>query len=275
MEGLVIVRGAGDLATGVIARLYRAGFKVAALEVENPSMIRRTVSLGQCVYEGEYKVEDISSKLLRLDDSVVTKVEDTINSGIVPVIIDPSGQLIDMMKPKVVVDAILAKRNLGTHIGMADVVIGLGPGFVAKEDVHAVVETMRGHDLGRVFYEGSALKDTGIPGLIAGEGINRVVKSPCAGVVKNIKGIGDKVEKGETIMFVDDQPVGATLTGVIRGIIMDGYKVTEKFKIADIDPRESELENCFCISDKARSLGGAVVIAIMSELKKRGELNGF
>lgn len=262
MDGLIVVRGAGDLATGVIARLYRSGLKVVALEVEKPSMIRRTVSLGECVYQGEYEVEGIKSKLVSFDEDVVLNVEKTINLGVIPVVVDPKGEIIELMKPKVVVDAILAKRNLGTRIDMADVVIGLGPGFTAKEDVHAVIETMRGHDLGRVFYEGTAQKDTGIPGLIAGEGINRVVKSPCPGVVKNIKKIGDKVIKDETIMLVGDTPVGATLSGVIRGIIKDGYEVTERFKIADIDPRDVE-KNCYTISDKARSLGGAVLEAIL------------
>ena len=263
MENLVIVRGAGDLATGVIKRLFNSGFKVMALEVEKPSMIRRTVSLAQCVYDGTYKVEGLESVLVKNDEDVRENIEKIINEKKIPVVIDPAGDLIKLLKPKVLVDAILAKKNLGTSMDMADIVIAMGPGFEAQRDVHAVIETMRGHDLGRVIYSGFALKDTGIPGLIAGEGVNRVVKSPCKGIVKTIKNIGDTVAKGEVILKVDETDVEATLTGVIRGMIMDGYKVREGFKIADIDPRDVK-DNCYTISDKARTLGGAVLEAILN-----------
>lgn len=262
MENLIIVRGAGDLATGVIKRLFDSGFKVLALEVEKPSMIRRTVSFGQCVYDGTYKVEGVKSVLVTKDENVICNVEKIIKAKEIPIIIDPKGDMIEVFKPKIVIDAILAKRNLGTTINMADIVIGMGPGFEAKVDVDAVIETMRGHDLGRVIYQGMALKDTGIPGLIASEGVNRVVKSPSKGTVKTIKRIGDNVSKGEVILKVGDKAVLATLTGVLRGLIMDGYEVSEGFKIADIDPRDVK-NNCYTISDKARSLGGAALEAVL------------
>ncbi|MGB3366140.1 MAG: selenium-dependent molybdenum cofactor biosynthesis protein YqeB [Acidaminobacteraceae bacterium] len=262
MNNLVIVRGAGDLATGIIKRLSDSGFKVIALEVEKPSMIRRTVSLAQCVYDGSYSVEGLTSVLINNDCDIVEKVNKTLQDKKIPVIVDPVGEMIKLFKPKVVVDAILAKKNLGTTIDMADVVIGMGPGFEAKVDVDAVVETMRGHDLGRVIYQGSAIKDTGIPGLIAGEGKARVIKSPIKGIVTPLKNIGDNVVKGEIILKVDDVEVEATLTGVLRGMIMDGYKVKEGFKIADIDPREVS-SHCYTVSDKARTLGGAVLEAVL------------
>lgn len=262
MENLVIVRGAGDLATGIIKRLFDSGFNVLALEVDKPSMIRRTVSLAQCVYDGTYTVEDITSVLIANDANVKENVEKVIYEKKIPVIIDPKGDTIKIFKPKVLIDSILAKKNLGTTIDMADIVIGLGPGFEAKNDVHAVIETMRGHDLGRVIYNGSAMKDTGVPGLIAGEGKARVVKSPNKGTVKAISKIGDTVTKGQIILRVDGVGVEATLTGVLRGIIMDGYKVKEGFKIADIDPRDVA-SNCYSVSDKARTLGGAVLEAIL------------
>lgn len=262
MENLIIVRGAGDLATGIIKRLSDSGFKVLALEVEKPSMIRRTVSLAQCVYDGSYTVEGLTSRLIANDENVKANVEKAINDKEIPVIVDPLGDMVKLFKAKVVVDAILAKRNLGTSMDMADIVIGMGPGFEAGHDVHAVIETMRGHDLGRVIYKGTAIKDTGIPGLIAGEGKARVVKSPVKGIVKTIKNIGDNVIKDEVILKVDDLEVKATLNGVLRGVIMDGYKVKEGFKIADIDPRDVS-GHCYTISDKARTLGGAVLEAIL------------
>lgn len=262
MENLIIVRGAGDLATGIIKRLSDSGFKVLALEVERPSMIRRTVSLAQCVYDASYTVEGLTSVLVDNNEDVIENVNKALQDKKVPVIVDPKGEMIKLFKPKVVVDAILAKKNLGTTIDMADIVIGMGPGFEATIDVHAVVETIRGHDLGRVIYKGTAIKDTGIPGLIAGEGKARVVKSPVKGIVTPIKNIGDNVVKGEVILKVDDVEVEATLTGVLRGMIMDGYKVKEGFKIADIDPRDVS-SHCYTVSDKARTLGGAVLEAIL------------
>ncbi len=268
---LVIVRGGGDIATGIIWSLYTSGFKVLVLEVEKPSAIRRSVSFSECVYKNTQTVEGIKSRLVKTKH----EIERCWNNKEIPVVIDSVGNWIKKLSPQIVVDAILAKKNIGTSKNMAEITIGLGPGFIAGKDVDIVIETMRGHNLGRIIFSGEALKNTGVPGEISGISKERVIYSDISGVFNGTREIGDKVKKSEVIGTIGDRPVLAEISGVLRGIIPTGYNVKGKFKIADIDPRESELENCFCISDKARSLGGAVVIAIMSELKKRGELNGF
>lgn len=263
MDNLVIVRGGGDIATGTIYKLYKCGFKVLILEMSNPSAIRRHVAFSEAVYEGMQKVEDVICYLApTLEDARQMLIEDKL-----VILVDPEGESISKFQPIAVVDAILAKKNLGTKRSMAPVVVGVGPGFVAGEDVHAVVETLRGHNLGRVIYNGAAIKNTGTPGTIAGAGKERVIYSPAAGILKNRKRIGDMVKKGEVIAVVENDnenvPVYASLDGLLRGMIRDGYPVSERFKIADIDPRESEYDNCFTISDKARCVAGGVLEAIL------------
>ena len=256
---LVIVRGGGDIATGTIQKLHRAGFPVLVLETAQPSAIRRQVALSEAVYEGIAKVEDISAVLVcNWDDAKLL-----IALGQVPIMVDPHCTVLDQVKPLALVDAILAKRNLGTNRQMAGITVALGPGFTAGEDVDVVIETMRGHDLGRLILTGTALPNTGTPGLIAGAAGERVIHAPSTGVMHNIKTIGDPVRQGEIIARIDDEPVLATLDGIIRGLIRDGFAVTKGLKIADIDPRESELHNCFTISDKARCIGGSVLEAVM------------
>lgn len=254
---LAIVRGAGDLATGVIITLKKAGFRVIATEISKPTVIRRTVAFADAVYKGEMTVEDISA--IRLDD--ISKLEEVLKEGKVPVIIDEDMSLLNTIKPDILVDAILAKKNLGTKIDFAPFTIALGPGFCAGVDVDVVVETKRGHNLGRLIYSGSAEKNTGIPGDIMGFGKERVVKAPRIGIFKGVKKIGDIVKKGEIIAYVDDAPVFATLDGMLRGLLNDGLNVTEGFKIADIDPRGDKAEY-LTVSDKARSLGTHVLLAI-------------
>ncbi|BEP28743.1 selenium-dependent molybdenum cofactor biosynthesis protein YqeB [Helicovermis profundi] len=264
MKNYVVVRGAGDLASGVIYRLSNSGFNVVSLETKKPSVIRRTVSFAQAVYDDEYKVEDKLAVKLDLDDvDFEKKINKLLDEKKIPLVVDPQGKTIEILKPKVVIDAILAKKNLGTNIDMADIVIGLGPGFTAGEDVNAVIETMRGHNVGRVIYSGSALKDTGIPGVIGGVAKERVIKSPCAGEIEHIVKISDLVKKGDPILKVSGEIVYASISGVVRGLINEGYLVTKGFKIADIDPRDVK-DNCFTISDKARSIGGAVLEAILN-----------
>jgi xanthine dehydrogenase accessory factor len=258
-KNIAVVRGGGDIASGTIQKLYNSGFKVLVLEVEKPTAIRRRVCFGEAVYEGQITIEGATAKRISsLNDAV-----EVWRNNKIPVLIDSKGNCIEEIKPEIVVDGILAKRNLGTHMDMADITIALGPGFEAGIDVHAVIETMRGHNLGRIIYHGRAMENTGVPGEIEGFSKERVIYSPANGVIKNIRNIGDIVKSGELLAYVDDFGVRATIDGVLRGIIREGSMVTEGLKIADIDPRLCEQLNCFTISDKARSIGGAVLEAIL------------
>ena len=268
MNELIVVRGGGDLATGTIHRLWSAGFRVLVLEAEHPAAIRRQVSLSEAVYEGKATVEGLTA--VRISD--VSQMEEVWAQGNVPMLVDPLGQCLENVKPAVLVDAIIAKVNVGTTRDMAPATIALGPGFVAGEDVDVVIETSRGHKLGRVIKEGSAKPNTGIPGIIGGYGKERVMHSPAEGVLRNVHAIGDIVQAGAEIAYVETAkgrvPVMATISGIIRGLIRDGYPVTEGFKIADIDPRESELENYWLISDKARCIAGSVLEQVCAAVSK-------
>ena len=272
LKHLIIIRGGGDIASGTIYKLFRCGFPLLVLETGSPACIRRTVSFCEAVTYGETEVEGVTAKLAET-------VEDAYKfyrERKVPVMVDPRGLMIRECRPAVVVDAILAKRNLGTSITDASVVIGLGPGFVAGEDVHAVIETKRGHDLGRVIHEGPAAPNTGIPGMIAGYGAERVIHAPAEGIVHILKDIGELVTAGEEIACIrpempqnsiikDDISVYAPIPGIIRGMIREGFRVTEGLKMADIDPRLSEKDNFRKISDKARCVAGGVLEAILEE----------
>lgn len=265
-DDIIVVRGGGDIASGAIQKLYRSGFKVLVLETETPSAIRRKVAFCEAVYEKEIKIEGIKARLVVNDE----EIQDCWNSDILPVMIDSRGKVIERLKPLAVVDGILAKQNFGTKRSMAPITIALGPGFSAPEDVDIVIETMRGHNLGRIIEEGRASENTGVPGIIAGFGIERVIYSDYSGVITNIEKIGNVVEKGDVIAVVGDNEISASISGVLRGIIRDGYKVKKGLKIADIDPRISEKDNCFTISDKARNIGGAVLESILYLKKKKG-----
>lgn len=256
----LIVRGGGDLASGVIHRLHRCGYQVLVLECEKPSAIRREVSFGEAVYDGISCVEGITGRLIRKIDEY-QKVWD---AGEIPVLVDESGDVAKELKPDAMIDAILAKKNLGTTREMAPLTVALGPGFEAGKDVDFVVETQRGHDLARIISEGPAAPNTGVPGVIAGYGKERVIHAPAAGIMHNRSRIGDIVEKDQIIAMVGETPVRASLTGVLRGIIRDGYKVPEGMKIADIDPRKEQKKNCNTISDKARCIAGSVVEVLMA-----------
>lgn len=307
---LIICRGAGDLATGIIHRLHRAGHRVIALETDYPAAIRRQVSFCEAVYDGSAAVEGVTARLVPaltdtetdaetdaeigteiytetysgLNDTPATHtasekwdrsaIEAVLEAGEVPLLIDPKGESIELLKPDVVIDAIIAKKNLGTTINMAPLVIGVGPGFTAGQDVHLVIESMRGHNLARIITDGMAQPNTGVPGNIAGFTSERVIHAPAAGYIHDVRKIGDIVQKGDEIarIYPDKEsydnalseyvPVNATITGIIRGLIREEYYFREGFKIADIDPRESELTNCFTISDKARSIAGSVLEAV-------------
>ena len=269
MNNLIIVRGGGDLATGTIYKLKKSGFSVLILEAANPSAIRRNVAFCEAVYQGSQTVEDMTCHLA---DSL-DQARHFLRDGKLTVLVDPTGESIGELKPLAVVDAILAKKNLGTNRNMAPVTVALGPGFYAGKDVDAVIETKRGHNLGRVLWTGSAAPNTGIPGIIGGYGKERVIHCPAKGILRNVKRITDTVSKGDIIAVVETEegtvPVEATLDGILRGLIRDGYPVKVGFKMADIDPRAEELGNCFTISDKARCIAGGVLEAI---LQRKGEL---
>lgn len=255
----VIVRGGGDIASGTIQKLYRSGFRVLVLETGKPTAIRRNVAFSEAVYEGETVVEDVKAVLVN-DESQIVKAWE---KGFVPLAVDEKAKFIDIIKPTVVVDAILAKKNLGTNKNMAPITIALGPGFNAGKDVDVVIETMRGHNLGRLIFNGFALENTGVPGKIDGYSKERVIYSNCDGVIKNIKKIGDIVDKEEVIALINGSEVKATIPGLLRGLIRDGMDVYKGLKIADIDPRIKEIENYNSISDKARCIGGGVLEAIL------------
>ena len=259
MHDLIIVRGAGDLATAVIHRLHRAGFPVLALEAAHPAAIRRHVALSEAVYEGAATVEGVTARKIASIDETAS----VLSAGEVPLLVDPQGASIAPLGPAAVIDAILAKRNLGTTMDMAPLTVALGPGFAAGADVHYVIETMRGHDLGRIIGAGCALPNTGVPGRIGGYAAERVLHAEHDGVLYNRRAIGDFVHEGDPIAVIQNGqgefPVPATLTGLIRGLIRDGFPVTKGFKIADIDPRKEEYQNCFTISDKARCIAGSVL----------------
>ena len=263
----VVIRGGGDLATGVAEVLYQSGFKILILDIEKPSSIRRSVCFSEAIYDGVTKVENIICKKVENEN----EIEKCWNEKIIPIMVDEKGEIIKKIKPDVVVDSIIAKKNLGTTKEMAPITIALGDGFEAGKDVDIVVETMRGHNLGRVITSGRAMKNTGIPGEIKGVSKDRVIYSLANGIFSSVKKIGDTVQKDEIIGYVGDVEIRGKISGVLRGIIREGYEVTENMKIGDIDPRIEEKSNCFTISDKARSLGGAVLRAIMFRLKEERE----
>lgn len=266
---LIIVRGAGDLATGTIHRLKKSGFHLLVLETDHPAAIRRQVALSEAVYSGSTCVENVEAVWIES----VEQMRQVWEEGKVPVLVDPKGESIRLLKPKVVVDAILAKKNLGTTRDMAPLTIALGPGFTAGQDVDAVVETKRGHRLGRIIWEGSAIANTGIPGIIGGYGKERVIHAAAAGVFEDVRRIGDIVAEGETIAQIRTAdgtitPVTTQITGILRGLLRSGYPVTPGFKVADVDPRKEELSNCFLISDKARCIAGSVLELVCAQLWK-------
>lgn len=254
---LVVIRGGGDLASGIALRLYRSGMRVVICETAEPTSIRRTVCFSEAVRLGETTVEGVAARLAAEKD-----VPDLLRQGVIPVLIDPEGRCIRSLTPDAVVDAILAKRNLGTHIDMAPIVVAAGPGFTAGEDCHAVVETMRGHYLGRVIYQGSALPNTNIPGLIGGYAGERVLRAPADGVFQGVKQIGSHVEAGEIAGYVAGEPMVCMISGTLRGLLADHVAVKKGMKSGDVDPR-CQPDHCLCASDKALAVGGGVLEAIL------------
>lgn len=255
----VVIRGGGDLATGVASRLHRAGFPVLVTELPAPSLVRRTVSFGEAVFSGGITVEGVTARLVQSLD----EVETILTRDSIPVLIDPAGDAIRPFDPAILIDARMMKHNPDTRLTDAPLVIGLGPGYTAGLDCHVVIETNRGHDLGRAIYTGGAEPDTGEPGVVDGKGQSRVLRAPTSGHVMSLVAIGDQLEPGQPIATISGQTMTAPFTGVLRGLIHERVRVEPGMKIGDLDPR-TRRENCFTISDKSLAIGGGVLEAVMA-----------
>lgn len=259
----ILIKGAGDLATGIAVRLYMGGHTIWMTDTDVPTAVRRTVSFSRCIYEGSAEVEGITSVFARTYEDG-KKAEE---QGYIPVFADSKAAIAAEYIPDVIVDAIIAKQNLGTSINDAGLVIGVGPGFTAGADCHAVIETKRGHSLGRVIRTGSAIPNTGVPGNIGGYTTERIIRAVADGEFRAIMHIGDKAEKGDAVAESGGRLIHTQLTGIIRGMLQDGVFVHKGMKCGDIDPR-CERANCFTVSDKARAVGGGVLEAV-SEYEHR------
>lgn len=258
MDKIILIRGAGDVASGIAHRLFSCGFKVLMLDIKEPLVIRRTVSFADAIFNRISCVEGVEAILC----DNISDIESAFNDDKIAVMIDEKCEIINHLDVDVLIDATLAKRNIGTSIDMAPIVIGVGPGFTAGEDVDAVVETNRGHYLGKLILEGSAMENTGAPGSILGYTVERVINAPAEGRILHTKKIGDIVKKGEIIATIEGVPVRSKLDGALRGLITNGTYVKKGLKIADTDPR-GKVDYCYEISEKARAIGGGVLEGIL------------
>jgi xanthine dehydrogenase accessory factor len=254
----VFIKGAGDLASGIALRLFHAGFTLTMTDIAQPTAVRRSVAFSEAVREGTALIEGVTAVLVQSADEARKVVAD----DHIALFIDPQGAMAQTLAPDALVDAIIAKHNTGTRISDAPVVIGVGPGFTAGLDCHAVIETKRGHTLGRVITEGSAIPNTGVPGDIGGYTVERLLRAPVAGVFEAIAAIGDQVAQGDIVATVSDTPLYAEVGGIVRGLLPSGLLVTKGMKAGDIDPR-CERAHCFTVSDKALSVAGGVLEAIL------------
>ena len=262
---LVLIKGAGDLATGTAVRLARAGFRVVMTDLARPTAVRRTVAFSQCLYDGTAAVEGLTAR--RAESPA--EAETILAAGAIPVLADPAANILKELPFDAVVDAILAKRNLGTRITDAPIVLALGPGFTAGADCHGVIETQRGHDLGRLILSGSAAPNTGVPGNVGGYTVERLIRAPADGAFEPLAAIGDRVEAGAPVARVAGETVRAQISGVVRGMLPAGLAVTRGMKAGDIDPR-CEVRHCFTVSDKARAIGGGVLEGLLYFGRERG-----
>jgi xanthine dehydrogenase accessory factor len=256
---VAIVKGAGDLGSGVAWRLFRIGFRVICIDIPKPTVIRRSVAFGSALYDGRITVDGVQCERIQVADEAFYLW----SRNTLPVLADPDAHIVELLHPEVLVDAVMAKHNTGTRKDMAACVIALGPGFTAGVDCHAVIETQRGHDLGRVIWQGCAAANTGVPGLIGGADTQRVIRAPIAGILYGRRAIGDMLKAGDQIAMVDRTPIIATIDGILRGMLHDTLPVTAGMKIADIDPR-GELRHCYSISDKALAIAGGVLEATLT-----------
>lgn len=256
---LVLIKGAGDLASGVALRLYRSGFPVIMTELARPLTVRRGAAFSEAVFSGQQTVEEVIGRLA--PDTVAAR--QLVEFGIIPVLVDPEAACLSQLQPQVLVDAVMAKRNTGTTLSDAPLVVGLGPGFVAGQDCHAVIETNRGHRLGRVIWQGAAEPDTGVPGEVGGRRGERVLHAPATGLLTSQVEIGDVVSEGQLIARVDGHEIRAACSGILRGLVHPGILVELGMKVGDVDPR-GEPSYCFAVSDKALAIGGGVLEAILA-----------
>ena len=262
---LVLIKGAGDLASGVALRLHRCGFQVVMTEIERPLTVRRSVAFAQAIFDGATHVEEVEARR-----TTPGGISAELSAQRIPILVDGAANVRVDLQPDILVDAIMAKRNLGTQIDDAPLVIALGPDFIAGVDCHAVIETQRGHNLGRVLWQGSAEPDTGRPGRLPGlpQKLDRVLRAPCPGYVHPHHAIGDRIESGSVIATVatpsgKTAPVNAPFTGVLRGLIHESVTVSQAMKIGDLDPR-IDPSYCFTVSDKSMAIAGGVLEAILS-----------
>ncbi len=266
---LILIRGGGDLATGIVYRLWKVGFPVIVLELERPLPVRRRVAVATAILENQITIEDLHAQRAHSLDEAMQMIR----QGIIPVMVAPGLSVLSpqssVLSPQslILIDARMAKRNIDTHIDQADLVIALGPGFTAGVDCHAVIETMRGHRLGRVIWQGRAIPNTGTPGIVAGKGVERVLRAPADGMVTWRMEIGDLVKQNTIIGDVNGSHVFSPFDGVIRGLIAPGMQVSKGLKIGDVDARCNR-NACFTISDKALAVGGGVLEAILTHLNK-------
>ena len=256
---IALVRGGGDVASGVIQKLHRSGFRTLVLEIANPSSIRRTVCFSEAIYSGEITIENMVAVFAENKE----EINQAWSNDKIPVVVDPQCDYIKVFKPLIVVDASIEKKNTGMNRNLAPITIAVGPGFSAGKDVDVVIESNRGHDLGKLIFEGTAEKNTNIPGNIEGYTWERVFYSPCEGVFKTQCDIGDVVKKGQVIATVNGEKIVSKIDGLLRGILRDNTYVTANLKVGDVDPRISQIKNCHTISDKARAIGGGVLEAVL------------
>ena len=267
---IVILRGGGDLASGVALRLHRAGLRVVIAELPQPLAVRRLVSFAEAIYAGETSIEGVPARRVQ-DPTDTLRILQVLAKGAIPVLVDPEAESIRQLHPHVVVDGRMLKRPAELIPTPVKLIIGLGPGFTVGENCHAVVETQRGHLLGRVLWQGAAAPDTGVPELVQGQGAERVLRAPCLGVLATHAEIGDHLEQGQLVAEVSGEPVLAPFKGMLRGLLRPGLEVKAGAKIGDVDPRDDP-RYCRLVSDKALAIGGGVVEAIISRVELRPHL---
>jgi xanthine dehydrogenase accessory factor len=267
MVHFVLLWGGGDLATGIALRLHHVGIRILVVEKDQPLVVRRSVAFANAVFETPMQVEDVTGVLIGSPDEIPR----VWGQGQVPVIVDPELNLLHKNQPLVLVDARMRKKFIPLDLATAEMVIGLGPGFIVGENCHAAIETNRGHFLGRVYWEGSPEADTGVPGKVGPYARERVLHAPEQGIIQTLKKIGDSVKKGETILKVNEEGVLAPFDGVLRGLIHDGLHVRQGMKVGDVDPRP-ETFRCWTVSEKSLAIGGGVLEAILTSSSLREKL---